>query len=152
MDAWLDPQYAQRVLHNDSFYGVLRLAGAYIGEHTTPTEVITVAHQATVVGYYADRRYQMLYTLPLDRALRVLDTTDMLVWDDSVFLAMDAAGLQTVQDYVARHFDQEKIIRDNDRQVTVYRRRAEQGTTVPVDKPQAGLRWSVNRTLNDHSA
>jgi len=140
IDAWLDPQYTQRVLHNDSFYGVLRLAGAYVGEHTLPDEVITVAHQATVVGYYADRRYQMLYTLPVDRALRVLDTTHVLVWDDPVFLAMDATQLQTVRNYIAHHFEQEKIIRDNDRQVIVYHRRAKQGITAPLDEPPARLR------------
>jgi 4-amino-4-deoxy-L-arabinose transferase-like glycosyltransferase len=118
----LRPPYRWRVQENDHFYNVLRLAGNYLREQTPPTEPITVAHQATVTGYYANRHYSMLYTLSLDPILQVLAHTRYLVWDDPIFLAVSDEQLAIVQDYIAGHFAIDQVIRDDYRQVTVYRR------------------------------
>jgi hypothetical protein len=118
---WLDPLYASRVLENDRFYNVLRLAGLYLQQHTLPGEVINVSHQGPVTGYYADRHYNILYTMPEQIVMEVLGSTRYLVWDDALFLAMSADQARTVQDYVMSHFVIESVIRDGDRQVIIYR-------------------------------
>jgi predicted membrane-bound mannosyltransferase len=120
--AWLDPLYAHRVVYNDSYYNILRLAGIYVQEHTKPEDIITVAHEGPVVAYYADRHYNMLYTLPLESILQTLEQTDYLVWDHTLFLHLTDEQTQAVQDYVREHFKVETTIQDDYRQVTIYRR------------------------------
>ncbi len=119
---WLAPFYAQRLLHSDPFYNVLRLAGIYIGSQAPAGEELIVAHQATVVAYYADRHYNMLYTLSQEGIMQVLAHTDHLLWDDSNLIGLDGEQAREVQEYVAEHFDVQQIIQDEHRQVTYYRR------------------------------
>jgi 4-amino-4-deoxy-L-arabinose transferase-like glycosyltransferase len=122
IEAWLNPIYAYRVLHNDSYYNVLRLAGIYVQEHTTLEDVITIAHEGPVVAYYADRHYRMLYTLPFEYVLQTLEQTDYLVWDHTLFLDLTNEQTEAVQDYVGKHFRIETTIQDNYRRVEIYRR------------------------------
>ncbi len=119
--SWLDPLYGWRLLENDRFYRVLRLAGEYLRERTEPDEVITVAHQATVVAYYADRHYTMLYTLPKDAMDAILDRTRYLVWDDPIFLALTPSEVADLRREIQERFRVEQVIRDGDREVLIYR-------------------------------
>ncbi|MCS7220902.1 MAG: glycosyltransferase family 39 protein [Anaerolineae bacterium] len=119
--SWLDPLYAWRLLENDRFYRVLRLAGEYLREHTKPDEVITVAHQATVVAYYADRHYYMLYTLSKDAIDAILARTRYLVWDDPTFLALTPSEVADLRQEIQERFRVEQVIRDRDREVLIYR-------------------------------
>ena len=121
VSSWLDTLYGRRLLENDRFYNVLRLTGHYLQEHTDPGEVITVAHEATVTAYYADRRYNMLYTLPRTTAESVLRGAGALVWDDENFLAMTPAEVAALREDVQARFKTEQIIQDGIRSVTVYR-------------------------------
>jgi 4-amino-4-deoxy-L-arabinose transferase-like glycosyltransferase len=123
LNAWFDPLYAWRLFENDRYYNVLRLAGLYLQEHTDPDEVITVVHEATVTAYYASRHYYMLYTIPLDRVLAILEQTRYLVWDHELFLALNEEEIQIVREYVKQHFFVEQVIRDQYREVTIHRRR-----------------------------
>lgn len=120
--AWFDPLYAWRLFENDRYYNVLRLAGLYLREHTDPEEVITVVHEATVTAYYANRHYYMLYTLPLEGVIRTLEGTRYLVWDHEVFLALNGEEIRAVREYVSQHFLVETVVRDEYREVTIYRR------------------------------
>ncbi len=120
--SWFDPLYAWRLFENDRYYNVLRLTGLYLREHTNPDEIITVVHEATVTAYYANRHYYMLYTLPLDRVMAILEQTRWLVWDHELFLALDEGGVQAVREYVKQHFSVEQVIRDQYREVIIYRR------------------------------
>ncbi len=120
---WFDPLYAWRLFENDRYYNVLRLAGLYLQEHTGPEEIITVVHEATVTAYYANRHYNMLYTLLMEEVIRVLEGTCYLVWDHEIFLRLDEGQIGVVREYVNQHFLVEQVIRDNYREVTIYRRR-----------------------------
>lgn len=124
LEAWIEPLYSWRVFQSDRYHNVLYLTGLYLREHTRPTEVIAIVHQATVVGYYADRHYEMLYTKPLQSILHLLAEVDHLVWDATVFLALDDEQIQLIEAYVAQHYAVEQTIQDGERQVTIYRRRA----------------------------
>jgi len=121
VSSWLDTLYGWRVLENDRFYNVLRLTGQYLEEHTAPDEVITVAHQATVTAYYADRRHNMLYTVPRAAAESILQRTGVLVWDDENFLAMTPPEVAALRKDVQARFKAEHVIQDGVRSVTVYR-------------------------------
>jgi 4-amino-4-deoxy-L-arabinose transferase-like glycosyltransferase len=120
---WLAPFYAQRLLHSDSFYNVLRLAGGYIHDHGLANEELVVAHQATVVAYYADRHYNMLYTRSQEEIMQVLAHTPHLLWDDPILTRLDDEQVKEVQQYVEQLFEVEQVIRDEYRQVTYYRRK-----------------------------
>lgn len=120
--SWLDPVYGWRLLENDRFYRVLQLTGRYLQEQTAPTDVITVAHQATVTAYYADRHYLMLYTLPRDAIERVLAKTNYLVWDDEDFHALTRAEVEELRHQIEQRFTLSATIRDGNRAVKVYRR------------------------------
>jgi 4-amino-4-deoxy-L-arabinose transferase-like glycosyltransferase len=120
---WLAPFYAQRLLRSDPFYNVLRLAGIYIRNHAPAEEELVVAHQATVVAYYADRHYNMLYTLSQEGIMQVLAHTNHLLWDDPILTRLDGEQVKEVQEYVAQHFDVEQIIQDEHRRITYYRRK-----------------------------
>lgn len=119
--SWLDGPYAARLLGNDRFYNVLRLTGDYLREHTDPGEVITVAHQATVTGYYADRRYLMLYTMPKEAIERTLQRTTVLVWDDENFQVLSRPEVEALRQEVEKRFVIEQVVRDDVRAVTIYR-------------------------------
>jgi 4-amino-4-deoxy-L-arabinose transferase-like glycosyltransferase len=119
--SWLDPLYSARLLSNDQFYNVLRLAGEYLREHTDPNEVITVAHQATVTSYYADRRTLMLYTMPQDAIERTLQRTTVLVWDDENFQVLSRPEVEALRQEVEKRFVIEQVVRDDVRAVTIYR-------------------------------
>jgi len=121
LGSWLDAPYGWRVLENDRFYNVLRLTGEYLREHSEPGEVITVAHQATVTAYYADRSYNMLYTASREAIERTLQRSHYLVWDQPTFLALTPAEAEAVQAEIAARFRLEQIIRDGARTVTIYR-------------------------------
>jgi 4-amino-4-deoxy-L-arabinose transferase-like glycosyltransferase len=120
MASWLDSSYGWRVLENDRFYNVLRLAGEYLREHSDPADVITVAHQATVTAYYADRHYDMLYTASREGIERILQRTRYFVWDQPTFLTLTPAEVKEVQEEIRARFHTERIIRDNVRAVTIY--------------------------------
>jgi 4-amino-4-deoxy-L-arabinose transferase-like glycosyltransferase len=119
--SWLDTRYGWRLLENDRFYNVLRLTGRYLQEYTDPSEVITVAHQAPVTAYYADRRHHMLYTLPRSAAESLLARTTVLVWDDEVFLAMTPPEVEALRQEVQARLKPVQTIQDGSRSVTVYR-------------------------------
>ena len=121
VSSWLDTLYGRRLLENDRFYNVLRLTGRYLQEHTDPDEVITVAHEAPVTAYYADRRYNMLYTLPRATAESILQQTGVLVWDDENFQAMTPPEVAALRKDVQARFKTEQVIQDGVRSVTVYR-------------------------------
>lgn len=117
--------YRQRLAENDRFYGVLQRAGEQLAQRVPPGQVVTVAHQGTVVGYYADRPYMFLYTLPEEGVLQVLDEIEQggyLVWDDPYFLALDQAQARRVQDRVEECFEVDQLVSEGPRQVTIYRR------------------------------
>jgi 4-amino-4-deoxy-L-arabinose transferase-like glycosyltransferase len=120
----LDPVYARLLLENDRFYGVLRLAAEQVRDRTAPGDVVTIAHQGTVVSYYADRHYRMLYPLSEDAVMQVLEGTDVLLWDDPYFLLLDAGQTKRVRDYVDQHFSVDRVVQDGERRVTIYRREA----------------------------
>lgn len=119
--SWLAPVYAQRLYDNDRFYSVLAQVGRQLRTLTAQGELITVAHQGPVVGYYADRPYLMLYTSPKEGIIQTLRRADYLVWDDPIFLALESSQIQAVEEYVAAHFTSVQIVQDGQRQVTIYR-------------------------------
>ena len=121
VSSWLDTLYGRRLLENDRFYNVLRLTGRYLQEHTDPNEVITVAHVAPVTAYYADRRYNMLYTLPGATAESLVQRTDVVVWDDENFQAMTPTEVVALRKDIQARFKVEQVIQDGVRSVTVYR-------------------------------
>jgi hypothetical protein len=121
LTSWLDPLYGWRLLENDHFYRVFQLAGEYLQRRTRPNEVITVAHQATVVAYYADRPYVMLYTLSREAIDAALARTRYLVWDDPIFLALTPSEVADLRQEIQRRFRVEEVIRDGDREVLIYR-------------------------------
>lgn len=123
LSAWLAPLYAQRVFNNDPYYNAIRLAAIYVQSHTEPQEIITVVHEGPVLGYYADRHYNMLYVLPEQSVLQALEGTNYLVWDHTVFPALRDEQIKAVQSYVEQHFSAEQIIQDRYRHVTVYRQK-----------------------------
>ena len=120
MVSWLDSPCGCRVLEDDRFYNVLRLAGEYLQEHTDPADVITVAHQATATAYHADRQYDMLYTASREAIERILQRTQYLVWDQPTFLTLTPAEVTAVQEEIQARFHIERTIRDNVRTVTIY--------------------------------
>jgi hypothetical protein len=121
LGSWLDSPYGWRVLENDRFYNVLRLTGAYLRDRSDSAEVITVAHQATVTAYYADRPYNMLYTASKAAIERILRRSHYVVWDQPTFLALTPAEAEAVQAGIAARFYLEQTIRDGARTVTIYR-------------------------------
>jgi hypothetical protein len=121
ISSWLDTLYGRRLLENDRFYNVLRLTGRYLQEHTDPGEVITVAHEAPVTAYYADRRHNMLYTLPRATAESIVQRASVIVWDDENFLAMTPPEVAALRKDVQERFKAVQVIQDGVRSVTVYR-------------------------------
>jgi 4-amino-4-deoxy-L-arabinose transferase-like glycosyltransferase len=121
ISSWLDTLYGRRVLENDRFYNVLRLTGHYLQEHTDPGAVVTIAHEAPVTAYYADRRYNMLYTLPRATIDGILQQTGALVWDDEDFQAMTPPEVATLRKDIQARFKTEQVIQDDVRSVIVYR-------------------------------
>jgi 4-amino-4-deoxy-L-arabinose transferase-like glycosyltransferase len=120
---WVAPVYAERIA-NDEFYRILAMTGRRINAITAPDEVVTVVHQATVVAYYADRPYTMLYTLPSPLLIdEVLDGASVLVWDAPTFLGLESNEIERVQATVTAEFSLEEEVSDNRRSVGVYRRK-----------------------------
>jgi hypothetical protein len=118
---WVDPFFWDRAVRNDRYYTAVAHAGAYLKDHTPPDAVIAVIHEATVVGYYADRSYRMLYTLDLDRTLQVLAETEFLVYDRVVFVRQTEAETQQALDYIQAHFELEREIHAEGRRVVILR-------------------------------
>lgn len=121
--SWLAPIYTQRFLANEPYYNALRLTGIYLKDHSASTSIIAVVHEAPVIGYYADRRYIMLYTQNSETAvIETLAQTQDLVWDHTVFPTLEEEQIRVIQDYVAQHFTVAQIIRDDYREITIYHR------------------------------
>jgi 4-amino-4-deoxy-L-arabinose transferase-like glycosyltransferase len=114
--------YRQRLYENDVFYQPLALVGDYLHGHTAPGVPITVVHQAPTVAYYADRPYEMLYTYRAGDVGRVLDGTQWLVWDDTLFTNLNAKQLRAVNSYIAGHFTVAQVVPRGSQQITIYRR------------------------------
>lgn len=119
---WLAPAYSERLV-NERLYRVLALTGARVASLIAPGETVTIVHQAPVIGYYADRPYRMLYTLPLPRVTALLDKTDVLVWDATTFLAMTGAEIDYVKTVVAEDFSLSEVVDDGIRSVSIFKRK-----------------------------
>jgi hypothetical protein len=121
---WFDAQFAFRVFHSEHYYGALRAVGEVLGQHTPSDTIIAVVNQGTVVSYYADRPYRLLYTLPYDRAIEVLEKTEFLVFDRWVFLFQSESEMQDLRAYIDIHFEVFEIVKDPHKQVVIYQRKA----------------------------
>jgi intracellular sulfur oxidation DsrE/DsrF family protein len=113
--------YAYRLYENDRYYRVLRSAGNYLAAHAPPGEVLTVVHEATVVSFYADHPYTMLYVLPFDAIMEKLPQAHYLVFDDRVFPQLDEAQIQAVVNYVYTDFHVEVELAENGRSLSIFR-------------------------------
>jgi hypothetical protein len=120
---WLDPVFASRAIDSDLYYGVLAQAGRYLASKTSLDTEIAVVNEGPVVGYYADRHYTLLYTLPMADAIQTLANSEYLVYDREVFLQQTEAEIARVVDYIERNFGVERVFEDSVRRVVVYRRR-----------------------------
>lgn len=117
---WVAPAYAER-LANEAYYRVLTLAGERVAAITEPEQVIAVVHQATVVAYYADRPYQMLYTLPMQRVMDALSKAEVLVWDAPTFPLLTGNEIGHVSAAVSAGFALQEVVNDDGRSVAIYR-------------------------------
>ncbi len=119
---WVAPVYAER-LANEQFYGSLAQAGRQVAATTAPGELVTVVHQATVVAYYADRPYAMLYTQPFSRVTALVDQASVVVWDEATFLRLKPDEIDRIRASVAEDFELAELVRDANRSVAIYRRK-----------------------------
>ncbi|MGB3906231.1 MAG: glycosyltransferase family 39 protein [Anaerolineae bacterium] len=129
LEAWWDPPFSYRMFESDRYYGALRDTGRYLRAHSRPDETIAVVHEGTVVGYYADRWYFLLYVMQYDQAKEVLQHSEFLVIDHVVFPHQSEEQIERLLQYVDGNFEVVQVIEDAHRQVPIYRRR---GTT-PAD-------------------
>lgn len=121
-----DPVWNHRVAHRlfvePPYYQLLRTAGLYLNQHTPPTAKIAVVHQATVVGYYADRNYVGLYGSNLEGVFTLLDQVAYLVYDHPVFVQLSPEEIEAVNQYIAEHFLLLETIQDESRTISIYQR------------------------------
>jgi hypothetical protein len=106
----------------DRLYGVLKKAGEYLNEYSEADEMIVIVHEGTVLSYYADRNYQFLYTLGYEQTMETLERTDIFVYDQPSFFKLTEDEIDTVWAYINAHFEEEQIISDPNRAITIYRR------------------------------
>jgi 4-amino-4-deoxy-L-arabinose transferase-like glycosyltransferase len=128
VERWIDPIFVHRAVTSDRYHEALARAGEYVGSHTVSDAVVTVVHEATVVAYYADRHYHMLYTLPFEQALALLEKTEVLVYDQPVFVHQTEAEIAELLAYIDEHFDVEHVAEAAGREVTVMRRSRERSS------------------------
>ena len=102
---WLDVPYAVRVFGNDPYLTNVRDAGQYLNRTMPKDAIIPVVHEGTVTGYYADRRYILLYVLSYDWIAQVLADTDWLLVDKDLYPNLSADEIQKVKAYIAEHFE-----------------------------------------------
>ena len=101
---WFDPPYALRVFHNDPYLTNVRQAGYYLRQVTPSNAIITVVHEGTVAGYYANRHYWLLYVLPYDQTVQVLTHSDWLLVDKEIYPNLTSQEFKDVKAYIAGHF------------------------------------------------
>lgn len=123
-EQWWDDSYQGRMFTGDRIYGILRPVGVYLKQASPPDETIVVVHQGTVVGYYADRPYDFLYTKNFQGIMRVLAEADFLIYDQPSFFRLSLAEVEAVESYISEQFEVDRTFRDEYREVKVYRERS----------------------------
>lgn len=121
--AWWKTRVAARLFYEETYYHIVREAGVYLNTHTPPAAKIAVVHQGTVVGYYANRSYFLLYTMSADMVYATLNKSDYLVYDEPLFLHLSPDEIEQVEAYIAEQFEVVETVVDAYRTVQIYARR-----------------------------
>lgn len=121
-EAWWTQFYQTRMFDNDRYYSVLRDAGQYLSETTPSGETIVIVHEGTVLGYYADRPYDFLYTRTYDSVMDTLMEANYLVYDNPSFFYLSEEEIEKTDSYIDSNFEIEKMIQDDYRSIKIYRR------------------------------
>ncbi len=86
--AWLQAPYQARVWETPGNLMATRLAGEWLGLHTPTDALLVTAVSGPIVGYYADRAYDLLYVRDYTSIAELLAASEILVEDaplDSAF-------------------------------------------------------------------
>lgn len=114
--------YFQRLVINDRHYGVLQNAGLILGEQMNEGEIAYVVNEGPVIGYYADRNYQFLYTQDYNQVMTNLDRATWLVVDSETFPKLTEDQKRDVFDVIDCHFDVFQQVSDQFRQLEILQR------------------------------
>ena len=115
--------YFQRLVINDRHYGVLQKAGLILGEQMNEGEIAYVVNEGPVIGYYADRNYQFLYTQDYNQVMTNLDRATWLVVDSERFPKLTEDQKRDVFDVIDCRFDVFQQVSDQFRQLEILQRK-----------------------------
>jgi len=79
--AWFTRAYRARAWEADRGDLALRRMGEWLGEHTPPDVALTTVRSGPVVGYYADRPYELLYVNDAAGVMMLLRESRIVVVD-----------------------------------------------------------------------
>ena len=116
---WWKPSMADRLYHNDAHLTPLVEIGIYLGQQSEPGEVLVIARQGPVVGYYADRPYLFLYTETFEKNMDVLEDTNFVVLDRQEFWQQTPAETEQLLQYISENFEVDYSATND---IIVYRR------------------------------
>lgn len=101
---WWTPALAYRLYSNDTSLQPLAEIGTFLKHETQPGEVIVIARQGPVVGYYANRPYLFLYTEPYDMNMALLATSTFVVLDSTDFWRHSPEETTQLLQYLENNF------------------------------------------------
>ena len=119
---WLDKPLVARVFDNDAYLTNVRDAGQYLKQLTPADAVIPVVHEGTVAGYYANRRYVLLYVLSSDEIMDVVENSRWLLVDKDLYPNLNNVEVERVKSYIADHFASVARFATSGPAATVYQR------------------------------
>ena len=123
IETWWEPSFAHRAFHAQRYYSILRDTGQYLSENTSPDTIITVMHEGPIIGYYADRSHQFLYTMSYARVLETLEGAEYVVVDNKSFFHLTPEEIEFVMTYIETEFELEQLVKNDYREVNIYHRR-----------------------------
>lgn len=93
--AWFTSAYRARAWEADRGDLALRRMGEWLGEHTPPDIALTTVRSGTVVGYYADRPYELLYVNDAAGVMMLLRESRIVVVDEPIAGEVALPGLSS---------------------------------------------------------
>lgn len=133
VDTYFEDVYLKRLFINDRHYNVLQQAGERLSELAKDDEIIYVVNEGPVIGYYAERNYQFLYTSSFDQIINYLDRANWLVEDANTYLFLSKDEQTNLANFIQCAFEPGQPVSTEFREVRILmkKRNVEISTCLP---------------------
>ncbi len=104
---WFSDDFRQWLWGAADRNAALEAAGAWLEQRTPPDALLTTAVSGPVIGYYADRSYDLLYVRDYASTLAALERTQIFVADQQLILPATLPHLsQPEREAIARYVEE----------------------------------------------